>query len=668
MNTISVNANKPIAKINPFIYGVNLEHLELSVYGGYWAELLDNRKFFGPDGGSRIAGTYYAADPGPTPWEAEMQDAPDIGLVPPWKVLNPASGLLCVHDNTTFFSGSQSQRLDIPDTDDVHGIKHENIDISANTTYDCRVVLQASDGVNEVTLALREGEHVIASWSIEKPQLTPVWTEHLSTLAPTHSVNCNFEIQVKGSGQLWIGAVSLMKSEHASAGGMRPDIANKLVEGGITMIRWPGGNFASDYHWQDGVGPIDKRPTRLNRAWGETEPNDLGTDEFLQHCKLLQVEPFITVNAGSGTAEEAASWVEYCNGSADTHWGRLRSQNGHPEPYAVKYWSIGNEIWGNFQVGHVDPETYAYRALEFAEQMKAVDPTIHLTAVGHVRNTGGRWNELVARILSGRIDAMAVHYYNLNPSTLAKEPDEDEKWDAIVAGPLSTASVLDDSISVIDTAWTDDPSAEISFDEWGIRVDLRTTKPWKETYHLRDGLNIAGTLQELQRRGDRVSMAHQFSFVNRLGLIDSNTEAINETACYQAFKLISQTSGSVALETVTETDSYHTSGLASEPPLEDVPFLSAQATTDDSSGSITLSVVNRSKGLSKPATIKLGKPPATPTTTVHELNGNSPLARNKFGDQGQTWVKNTEVNLELTEEGFKYTFPPHSVTVFEIQF
>ena len=148
-----------------------------------------------------------------------------------------------------------------------------------------------------------------------------------------------------------------------------------------TYMRWPGGWFVSDYHWRDGIGPIDKRPARLNRAWMAYTANDVGVDEFMQLCTKLNSEPYICVNVGTGTPEEAAALVEYVNGASGTKWGRVRAENGHPEPYGAKVWNVGNEEWLP-TLGGTKGSVYAKRFDAYAKAMRAVDPSIELVAVG----------------------------------------------------------------------------------------------------------------------------------------------------------------------------------------------------------------------------------------------------------------------------------------------
>ncbi|HJO06098.1 MAG TPA: alpha-L-arabinofuranosidase C-terminal domain-containing protein, partial [Chloroflexota bacterium] len=274
---------------------------------------------------------------------------------------------------------------------------------------------------------------------------------------------------------------------------------------------------------------------------------------------------------------------------------------------------------------------------------------------------------LVASAVSGQVDAIAVHYYNLNPAVLAEEPPVQDKWDALVAGPKSTAAVLRDTIEIIDRHWSADLLPEISYDEWGIREDLRWAPGWKELYLLRDGLNTAGTLQEIQRLSGRISMSHQFGFVNRLGLLDANPNQINETPCYQGFKLIAAHSEAIALETESAGPTFDTAGLATEPPLEAVPYLDAIGTLSEDGARLAVSVVNRHRYDAINAKIVLsGGSTAADTATVHELNGTDALAHNTYDDQGQTWIETREQELNVDSGTIEYVFPAHSATVLEL--
>ena len=183
-------------------------------------------------------------------------------------------------------------------------------------------------------------------------------------------------------GRCIYGGIYEEGSPLADADGYRKDVMEATRGLGVTLLRWPGGNFVSGYNWKDGIGPRADRPVRPEGAWGALEPNRFGTDEFLRYCERLGVEPYICINAGLGSIEDAREWVEYCNESRDTYWAQQRRKNGRDKPYAVKYWGLGNEIDGPWQLGHKNADDYVKFALESAKAMRRVDPQIKLIASG----------------------------------------------------------------------------------------------------------------------------------------------------------------------------------------------------------------------------------------------------------------------------------------------
>jgi alpha-N-arabinofuranosidase len=182
-----------------------------------------------------------------------------------------------------------------------------------------------------------------------------------------------------------------------------------LKQSRLPLLRWPGGNFVSAYHWEDGIGPSDARPTKPNYAWGGVETNLFGTDEFMDFCGAVGCEPMICVNAGSGTPEEAARWVQYCNGSVDSPMGQRRAAAGHSAPYNVRRWEIGNELWGRWQCGWTTATGYVDRYQRFRKAMLAADPTIRLYACGAPMMDGSQWNHTLIRGAAPLLTAITDH-------------------------------------------------------------------------------------------------------------------------------------------------------------------------------------------------------------------------------------------------------------------
>ncbi len=213
-------------------------------------------------------------------------------------------------------------------------------------------------------------------------------------------------------GTVLLDQVTLWHADHIE--GFDPDVIRVLKDGSTSMLRFPGGNYASGYHWKDDLSPLDERPTKPNPAWNICDPHHVGTDEHIRLCRLLGAEPLICVNAGNGTAQEAADWVEYCNGTADTRWGRVRAERGHKEPYNVRYWEIGNELWGSWQIGHCGPEEYAERYRAFRTAMLARGSSLKIIACGHQDWEDPSWNQVLFDRCGDILETASLHFLFAN--------------------------------------------------------------------------------------------------------------------------------------------------------------------------------------------------------------------------------------------------------------
>ena len=284
-------------------------------------------------------------------------------------------------------SGKHTPRVTLAG-DQPRGIAQHGLGLIQGKTYEGRIWLAAHDA-DAVQVSLVWGSEpkdrqVVA---IDKPAESFTKTALKFTAGATTD-NGRLEITALGKGSVSIGTVSLMPADNIH--GMRADTLALLQELDSPVYRWPGGNFVSGYNWKDGIGDRDRRPPRKNPAWTGVEHNDFGLDEFMVFCRYLKTEPYIAVNSGLGDTKSAVEEVEYANGSADTPMGKLRAANGHPEPYGVKFWSIGNEMYGNWQLGHIPLEKYTQKHNEFAEAMRKVDPSIQLIGVGAIRASGAK--------------------------------------------------------------------------------------------------------------------------------------------------------------------------------------------------------------------------------------------------------------------------------------
>ena len=254
-----------------------------------------------------------------------------------------------------------------------------------------------------------DGKEVCAETTVSNVSTNWQKLESRLTIPDNLPANKSYEFAVVADkpGQFVIERILLRPADHIN--GADPDVIRFLRQSHLPILRWPGGNFASTYHWRDGVGPVEKRPTLPNYAWGQQENNFFGTDEFIAFCRAVGCEPMICLNAGSGTVSEAAHWLEYCNGSLDTPMGKLRAENGHPQPYNVKHWEIGNELWGRWQDRWTTAEGYVDRYRRFVKALLKVDPGIKIYACGAPVMWGKSWNDTLIAGASDILHATTDH-------------------------------------------------------------------------------------------------------------------------------------------------------------------------------------------------------------------------------------------------------------------
>ena len=368
--TATVDVAKTGAPISKNIYGQFLEHGGDIVNTGIWSEMLVDRKFF-----------YPVATAAPTPPSAMGNAAgnPRFDNVPK-RWWSPVGGDSVVRmDNKAPYAGDQSPAVRLSPSEP-HGLRQSGIVVHSKKTYTGRIVLAGAPGT-VVRVALIGKTGAAGSKVITIHALSREYRAYpLRYTADADSDNTTLEITGTGKGEFHVGAVSLMPADNIN--GFRPEVIAVLKQLRFGVLRFPGGNFVSSYEWRYGVGDIDKRPPIFDPVWHALQPNDVGTDEFLTLCKLIGVDPYITVNAGFGDAWSARELVEYTNGAATTPTGKWRAQNGHPAPYNVKLWGIGNEPWGDYQMGAMALPQYELKHNLFAKEMRKIDPTITLIAGG----------------------------------------------------------------------------------------------------------------------------------------------------------------------------------------------------------------------------------------------------------------------------------------------
>jgi alpha-N-arabinofuranosidase len=357
---VTIDAAKPQAPISRLMFGGFIEPATTAI----WAEMLSDRKFFNEINSQ--------PDAAPPAGAGRM-----MGAARRWRPIGPDGFVTADRAHAYVGEHSPMVRLE-PATP--HGIAQTGLALRGGQAYSGRIVVAGSPGA-KVGVTLIWGTNPGDRQTVTLDSLSSRYTTFpLKFTAAADSDSGALEIAGAGSGSFHIGAVSLMVADNVE--GFRPGMIRKLKEQGITLTRWPGGNFVSAYDWRDGIGDPDKRPTRMDPVWRRLEPNDVGIDEYVALDRLLGAEPYIAANTGFGDARSAADEVEYVNGSPDTPMGKLRAANGHREPYNVKIWGIGNEMYGPWQFGYMSIDQYWVKHNMIVQAMKKVDPTIQVIGAG----------------------------------------------------------------------------------------------------------------------------------------------------------------------------------------------------------------------------------------------------------------------------------------------
>ena len=325
----------------------------------------------------------------------------------------------------------------------------------------------------------------------------------------------------------------------------RKDVLDALRPLDIPVFRYPGGNFCASYHWLDGVGPRDQRPCRPDLAWGNLESNQFGTDEFMTWCNEVGAEPYLCLNFGTGTLDEALAWVEYCNGDKNTYYANMRRKNGREAPYHVRYWALGNEMWGPWQVGQMTQEAYAERASQWAKALKLLDPSIELVLCGKEGATSWDYHVLKQCLLPAGLndlgeekgplaDMHSIHLYTAS----------DDHYEN-VTGPLAAERHIEVARGLIDLARienkipVDQPRPTICFDEWNIWSPRRApgSQGAEEKYTLSDALAVGVWLNVFVRKSKDVGMACLAQSVNVISALMTNKDGITKQTTWWPYEL-----------------------------------------------------------------------------------------------------------------------------------
>lgn len=513
---IRVDPARVLGEVPRAIYGHFTENLATIVYDGIWAEMLYGRKFEAPM-------VHRVRQPIATPWEpfAGRTDGVAFRRAPLalGRYASPHAG------------AHHSQSIDLLDGHDSseRGLAQPEIRIEDGVEYTFRARLRRKGHIDRLRVALRaaDGVTVLGEQTVALPEIArtrpgfiddPIriwmddlsWSDVLCTLRASGSDESgHLTLTVEGGpGTVWLDHTSLMASDHLD--GLDPRVADAFRDLRMPMLKWPGGCMADDYDWRLGIGPRDDRYGSMDQAWCAWDENDVGTEEFLRLCDLVGAEPFLCVNAGSGTPELAADWVRHCDGR-------------------VKYWCVGNEQWGWFERGYVGAKGYAERYLAFADAMRAVDPSIVLVAVGQP----GDFDREVLEIAGDHIDMLSIHHY-----TEEVEPGDADDATRKILSARAYAEVFAQVRADIG-----DRDVRVAFDEWGFA---------RETHA--GAIYAAWALVEQHRAAPLVGIGGRSCAINVDGLVTREGTELRREPVFQTYALMLDSHRNVAVACETENE------------------------------------------------------------------------------------------------------------------
>jgi len=598
---VTIDAAKTGRPVSKYIYGQFIEHLGRCIYQGIWAEMLEDRKFYWPVG------------------EGES----------PWKAVGDAA--LVKMDKVKPFTGAHTPRVTLRG-EGPGGIAQEGLALVEGRDYAGRIVLAGDPGAAPVDIKIIWGEGPEAQATLPVDKIGRDYATYRFAFGARASTDkARLEIVSSGRGSFKIGTVSIMPADNIE--GFRPEVLALLKELDSPVYRWPGGNFVSGYDWRDGIGDRDRRPPRKNPAWTGVEHNDVGIHEYMDLMRIIGSEPYITVNSGLGDVAMALDELQYANGPPDTEMGRLRAANGHPEPWGVKFWAIGNEMYGDWQLGYMPLSDYVKKHTQFAVAMKAMDPSVRVVAVGAV----GRWSETMLAEASNHMDLISEHFYvqhkpgllghvNQAPAEVRRIAEAHRKYRAAIP----TLKMKD---------------VPVALDEWNYWYGPHVYGELGTQYFLEDALGVAAALHEFARQSDVYFMANYAQTVNVIGAIKtSKTAAVLDTTGV-ILALYRKHFGTIPV------------AVGGTPEPLDV----MACWTDEAKGVLTLSVVNPTK-TALTLSLDAGKLKLPKTARLYLVAGDDPRACNVPGQTQQVAVRETE----SVPFGRKLAVPPISVSLYEI--
>jgi alpha-L-arabinofuranosidase len=459
-------------------------------------------------------------------------------------------------------------------------------------------------------------------------------------------------------------------SKFADNQGFRQDVIDEVRKMAVPIVRYPGGNFVSGYHWLDGVGPKQDRPRVLDKAWNSIDTNQFGTNEFLAWAKLVGTQPLLAVNLGTGTPEMAAALVEYCNVSSGTQWSELRRKHGIAEPYNVRVWCLGNEMDGPWQIGHMSATEYGLKAADAGRQMRYVDPSLQLVACGSsgpTRPSYLEWDREVLEQCFDYVDAISLHRYFDNTEETGGDSSKFLALNLSMERQIAEVSAVCDLVQGLKRS---PKKLWLSFDEWNVWYRARSGAAMdgarhsaphllEEVYNLEDALLVGGLINSLIRNSERVRVGCLAQLVNVIAPLVTNANGLLRQTIFYPYSWALQFARGSAINVLVENPTtYAVAGMAK------VPHLDVAGISNPADGSITMFVLNRD--LSKPRQFEINweDRSAGPLLNAMVLTGADLKAVNGFDTPQRVAPQAAD---KPSSQGARTTVevPPRSYSVFQ---
>lgn len=686
--TIEINARRPASfTIPPTLFGTFTENIWDAVYGGVWAQILHNPSFE-PDYLSvqnMLDAARYGrlvTDPSfgsgyvrvePLVEEAErgrFVRSSALGLPLPWEPLRltglryePREGDAANSHRSLLLMGLTGKEVGI--RQGIYLPVHRALQLKGSLWAKSVGVTGEAPATLTVSIRRRDkADEVIAHTTMNAE--TAKWTRYEFALdIPKGQIasleKVDFCLSINSEQRVLIDNVLLWPADHIE--GFDPEVIQVARALKTPLLRF-GGNFTSGYHWQDGVGDPEKRPTILNQSWGLPEYNHFGTDEFIRLCRLIGAEPQICVNAGSGEAEEAAAWVEYCNGALTTPYGAMRAKNGHREPYDVKYWEIGNELWGDFQIGWQTPLSNARRYLDFARAIRKVAPHVRLIATGADIDFFHEWNGELIKQAGPALDLLATHLViGMQPGEQRRQGADDTFTHlADFAVPVGTGRKLDEMRAQLESDARTRGRVKLAFTEW----QFWSPRPSDPRFtNLGGAVNSAAFFNMLARRADFVPVSNMSNLVHFAG-IHRQRGRIFVTPSYHVLRLYTEAAGARPLHVRMSAPGYDVrEGNRRVPEITNVPSVDVLAVLSPDQNTMRVYLVNRSLSGTMPAIIKIHGFVTSGYSNIRQISAERFDAANTPEEPSRVTVASAKVNI--AGDALRLSLPAHSISMVELQ-